>query len=162
VLGIGSELRGDDAAGILVARDIEARRPRSRRLAVFEGHTAPESLTGPIVRFLRQGAEGRRHLVLVDAADLMKRPGTIVPLRRKQLAGTAFSTHQLPLGVLVDYIATCVPAAVTIFAIQPASAHFGAPVSPAVRRACRQLAKAIHRAVAARRGHPQIPPVSAD
>ena len=51
VLGVGSELRGDDVAGIMAAEQIERiSRPKTTapELKVFIGHTAPENLTGEI------------------------------------------------------------------------------------------------------------------
>ena len=150
VLGVGSELRGDDAAGTLVARQLAAAVGRSRRVASFVGYTAPENFTGPIVRHLRGAAEGRRALVLVDAAELGRRAGTIILLEAKDLAGVTFSTHQLPLALLVDYIVRSVPVRVFALAVQPASTAFGAPVSPAVRRAVTRLVSAL-RASAVRR-----------
>ena len=131
-----------------MARQLAAAAPRSRRLAAFVGYTAPENFTGPIVRHLRGAGEGRRALVLVDAAELRRRAGTIVLLDAENLAGVTFSTHQLPLALLVDYIARTLPVRVFAIAVQPADTAFGAPVSPAVCRAVARLVSALRAAAA--------------
>ena len=46
VLGVGSELRGDDIAGILAAENLKGK--TSDKLQVLIGGTAPENLTGEI------------------------------------------------------------------------------------------------------------------
>ena len=54
ILGIGSELRADDVAGILVAQQIEksvAEKKLNTELKIFIGATAPENLTGEIKKF---------------------------------------------------------------------------------------------------------------
>lgn len=147
VLGVGSELRGDDAVGLLVAESLSAAWKRSRRAAALVGYTAPENFTGPLVRHLRDGAEGRRHLVIVDAADLGLKPGATVLLDAARIAGVTFSTHQLPLALLVDYILRILPVQVHVVAVQPASTAFGRPVSRAVRAAATRLASALQAAV---------------
>ena len=57
VLGVGSALRGDDAAGILLVRRLRTfcLRTGATRLAAFAGHSAPENLTGEICRFRPRG-----------------------------------------------------------------------------------------------------------
>ena len=51
LLGVGSELRGDDAVGIVIARRMEALHLAG--VQAMEGGTAPENLTGEIRRSLR-------------------------------------------------------------------------------------------------------------
>ena len=53
VLGIGSDLRGDDVAGMLTAEKLFklVAKKSTSRLKIFFGSTAPENLTGDIKRF---------------------------------------------------------------------------------------------------------------
>ncbi len=148
VLGIGSELRGDDAAGILVADKLQKllTRSRSGRVKVFDGGTAPENLTGEIIRFLREG-KGVGHVVLVDAADLKAKPGSICLLSPDDLAGVSFSTHQLPMSILVSYLQKSVGCNVTLMGIQPKDVKFGAKVSPEIRKAASSLASMLCSAI---------------
>jgi hydrogenase 3 maturation protease len=182
-LAVGSKLRGDDAAGLLVADYLEkslthpsahaSARPatsnsqftihnsqftilpapssiphspssnpqftihNSQFFRIFRGHTAPENCTGAIKKF------APTHLVVVDAAELGQPPGTIAVLEPEQIAGVSFSTHQLPLSVLLDYLKTSFAFEAIVIAIQPAHLAYDQPVTPAVRRAARRLAAAL-------------------
>ena len=141
VLAIGSELRADDAAGILAGKSI-LKRNKSRRLKVFLGETAPENLTGEIRKFKPS------HIVLVDTADMKEAPGTVLLLKPEELSkDITFSTHKMPAEVLIEYFIKSMGAAVTFIGIQPSNIKFGAKLSKDVRSSAREVASAILRAV---------------
>jgi len=149
VLGIGSDLRGDDIAGVLVARRLRrsCARPGSK-CAAFEGGTAPENLTGDIIKFIRgPGSGARGHIVFVDTADMKLRPGSICLLVHDDLAGISFSTHQLPLSVLADYLRQSLPVDITFIAIQPKTVTFGGSRSSAGRKAVDLVVSALRGAI---------------
>lgn len=141
VLAVGSSLRADDAAGMLAAEQVTRRLAgRSTRAAteVFLGETAPENLTGEIRRF------NPTHLVIVDAADLSGKVGSIDVLNADAATGGAsFSSHAMPVGVLGNYMRSSCGCAVIIVGIQPASRQFCGPVSPIVRAAANRVAAAL-------------------
>ena len=140
VLAVGSELLGDDAVGLLVGGKLAEL--GSPRVGVFEGATAPENCTGPIRRY------SPTHLVLVDAADLGAEPGTVELLDPERLGGIAFTTHALPLTVVVDYLAQSLPdCRVVVVGIQPESLRFGEQPTARVAEAAERLVEAISRAV---------------
>lgn len=147
VVGIGSELRGDDAVGALVARKLAAARKGlpAERFRVFDAGTVPENLTGAVARFLTGGGAGaaRPHLVLVDAAELGAPPGAIRLLAAEEIGGLSCSTHSLPLSVLAAYLVERAGCDVTVVAVQPRSVGFGAPVSPEAAKAVRSVALAL-------------------
>ncbi|MDD5482408.1 MAG: hydrogenase 3 maturation endopeptidase HyCI [Kiritimatiellae bacterium] len=155
VLGVGSELRGDDAAGLLALSYLQKKKypaPQSRTrfvkraggaarparkgpvLKLFNGGTAPENLTGEIRRFRPDC------LIIIDAADLGKRAGAVALVELEKIADASFSTHKLPLKLMLDYLAAETKLAFVFLGIQPKSLEFGAPVSEPVRRAARDLA----------------------
>lgn len=139
-LGIGSELRGDDACGILVAESLKAcirKSPLSRKFKVFIGGTAPENITGEIKRF------NPTHLVLIDAADLGKRAGQIRLINPEEAGGVSFCTHQLPIKIMVDYLTQSLGCTITIIGIQPKKIDFGVPVSRQVQAAVRSVSGAL-------------------
>jgi len=140
LLGVGSELRGDDAAGILVAESL-IRGCRSRKLKVFLGHTAPENLTGEIRRFKPT------HLIIVDSADMGKRPGTVAFIDLDKLGGVSFSTHQLPLKVLADYIASDIGCRISIIGIQPGQLEFASAPTKEIKKAAQEISAAIKEAI---------------
>ena len=126
VLGIGSELRADDAAGILVAKHLE--RSQNDKLKVFIGHTAPENLSGEIRKYRPS------HLIMIDTADIGKMPGEIIMFSPESAGGITFSTHKLPVKILAEYLQKDIDCKVTIVGIQPKILDFGKPISKEVKR----------------------------
>lgn len=135
VLGIGSELRGDDSAGILVAKKLE--KEKLPGLTVLIGGTAPENMTGEIKR-LRPS-----HLIIVDAADMKETPGTIRLVDPDEVGGYSFSTHSLPIKVLINYLLEYFPCKVTLIGIQPKNISFGNSLSPEIEDAVESVTQLI-------------------
>ncbi|MHB9020154.1 MAG: hydrogenase maturation peptidase HycI [Minisyncoccota bacterium] len=147
VLGVGSELRADDAAGTLVARAVEEycrKNGAGSSVRVFFGETAPENLTGEIKKFEPS------HLIILDAADTSEEPGTIKIITPEEINGISFSTHQMPLYVLVDYLKESLKCSILIIGIQPGVLQFGKPVSREVKQSVQQVAKALSETLKAR------------
>lgn len=124
VLGVGSELRGDDAAGTLVAEQL-----KGSKLQVIIGGTAPENFTGEIKRLKPS------HLIIIDAAEMHCPPGTLKLVGLDEIGGYSFSTHALPLKVMADFILNEITCAILVIAIQPKTLEFGAALSPEVKSA---------------------------
>ena len=145
ILGIGSDLRQDDVAGMLVAQNLEkfAKNRRSApRLRSFLGATAPENLTGEIRDFKPD------HIILVDTIDIKEKPGTILVLMPDELGGgVSFSTHKLPAEVLVDYFRKSLKCEVMIIGIQPKGLDFGKAPSSIVISAAKVVVSAIKAAL---------------
>ena len=72
-----------------------------------------------------------------------QQPGTLRVLEPDQIAGLSFSTHQMPLSVMLDYLKTAFAFDALVIAIQPAHLDYDRPLTPAVRRAARPLAAAL-------------------
>jgi hydrogenase 3 maturation protease len=128
---------------VLVARGIEERAGgvKRRMIVGFEGCAAPENLTGEIVRFKPT------HLVLVDAADLGREPGAVAIIAPERITGTSFSTHTLPLRIIIDYITQATGARAVVVGIQPEHTAFCAEPSARVLAAVDQLVDALLGAV---------------
>lgn len=146
LLGVGSELRGDDAVGIMVAESLNkscrsrTRSYRSREFKAFLGHTAPENLTGEIRAFKPT------HLVIIDAAQMGKNPGEAAFIDLDDLAGVTFSTHQLPMKILADYLIQDVGCEVSVIGVEPKQLKFASSASKEIVSAARQLVKIIKEA----------------
>jgi len=139
VLGVGSELRGDDAAGLIIAqqlKDMDEGR-KGRALKVLIGGTAPENLTGEIKRFKPDC------LIIIDSAEMDKKAGHISVLEPDQIGGMSFSTHSLPLKVMVDYLKTEIEAKVIVIGIQPKNLAFGSLVTKDVKDSAMKVSQAI-------------------
>jgi hydrogenase 3 maturation protease len=127
VIGIGNELRGDDAAGVLAARALQPLQHDT--FLVVEGAAAPENQTGLLRRF-------RPDLVLmIDAAELGEQPGCVRWLSAADTEGLSASTHTTPPSMLARFLMETLGCDVTMVGIQPYDTSFDAPVSPAVTEA---------------------------
>jgi hydrogenase 3 maturation protease len=140
VLGIGSQLRGDDAAGVLVAQQIEkiiVGKKTTSEVRIFIGDTAPENLTGEIKRFQPT------HLIIIDSADFDAKPGDIQLINSKDIGGTSFCTHMLPTVVLTDYLLQSFKFDMITIGIQPRSLGFGAKPSKEAVAATKKISSTL-------------------
>ena len=144
LLGVGSDLRGDDAAGMLVAERLKNFKGKKNRFKVLFGSTAPENLTGEIKRLEPE------HIIIVDSADIAKKAGSVVLLKPQELRGVTFSTHQLPLSIMVNYLMQSIDCEVTVIGIQPKNLKFGFSLSREVTKAVDSVAGAIREAISGR------------
>ncbi len=109
VFCVGSVLRGDDAAGPLLARHLEEK--------PVEGWTVVDGG------------------LLVDAAAMGLDPGTVRRLRPQDVAvQSLITTHTLPITYLLEELVQMCNE-VIFLGIQPLSTAFFDPVSDAVRKA---------------------------
>lgn len=82
--------------------------------------------------------------MIVDTADFGEKPGTVVVLDPGDVgSGVSFSTHKMPVKILVDYLQRSLGCEVVIIGIQPKSVVFGKPMSKAVAGAAGEVAKAL-------------------
>ena len=137
LLGVGSEFRGDDVAGVLVAKSLAAK-IKNRKFKVFLGETAPENLTGEIKKFKPT------HLLIIDAADIGRKAGSVTMLCAKDIAGATFSTHRLPLKMLAEYFRLTSDCAIFIIAIQPKSIKVSDKVCDEVKVAAKKIKQSLN------------------
>lgn len=135
VVGIGHELRGDDAAGVALARALQP--VAHERLLVVEGGHAPENHTGPLRRFSPD------LVLLVDAAQMNEAPGTVRWLAWEESVGLSASTHTLPPSMLAQYLVQEIGCEVVLVGIQPGQTGLERPLSPRVELAVTALAGAL-------------------
>ena len=130
VVGIGNPMRGDDAAGSLVARQIAC--PSGPR--VIDAEDVPESYVPQIVD------QRPDTVVLIDSVDLGAAPGSVAFLDADQLAKYWPSTHRMPIGLLMKILEREAHARVIGIGIQPAHTEFSKPLSEPVRASVQHLA----------------------
>jgi hydrogenase 3 maturation protease len=129
ILGIGHELRGDDAVGLEVARQLQPSVCNCSNLMVIETGPVPENFTGHLRRFQPQ------LVVMADAAIMGELPGTVRTLDWQDLGGVTFSSHALSLHLLASYLAGELGCQVSIIGIQPENNTLNAPLSETARQA---------------------------
>lgn len=165
-VGIGQELRGDDAAGVLLIRRLEKslasagdsgfetipsappstggkaytkKRVQASAPFLFEAGPLPEASAGPLRRYQPD------YVVLIDAADMGEKAGTIRWLDPSQVECFPGSTHTIPLSGFAGYLTSELGCQVAILGIQTKNLEFDSPVSQEVRRAVDEIADFIKR-----------------
>jgi len=133
VLGIGSVLRSDDAAGMYL---IELLRNHEKRddVLLIAGSTAPENFTGVIKKFAPY------KLFIVDAAHMGLLPGEVKVIPVCDIGGVSFSTHMLPLPVMLKYLESESGCGVLFIGIQPKSTEQGLEMCDEVKKGTERLA----------------------
>jgi hydrogenase 3 maturation protease len=141
VMGIGSCLRADDAAGAAVAENLIRKftEEPSPGLRIYGCGTAPENFTGAIRGFSPD------YIIVVDAADFQAEPGSVTLLSPLSIGGASFSTHMLPLAITLEYLVKETGCAVEIIGIQPVDLSFGSPMTGPVKKAVVSVTNALVR-----------------
>jgi len=134
VLGCGSPLRGDDAAGFHIAERLSGLHGNAR---AFCGSSAPENFTGEIKRFFPDT------LLVIDAADIAQPPGTVAIIPPENVTGATFSTHMLPLKVMLEYLGRETGCRILLLGIQGASLEFSTEMTPVVAAAVDTVVSAL-------------------
>ena len=131
IVGLGHNLCGDDAAGVVVAQALQAQmKPNPPNgLLIIDAGPAPENFTGPLRRFVPD------LVLLIDAAQLDEAPGAVRWLPWTAAAGLSASTHTLSPYLLARYLTLELECEVVLLGIQPARLVGDGPLSPQVRRA---------------------------
>ncbi len=137
VVGVGDELSVHDRLGMLAAKEVDGLHLSNVR--VFLAGTVPENVTGPIRRY-RPDA-----ILLLDAADMGARPGSIAIVEPGEIRANLLSTHALPLSVVMEFLTKDTGAAVSLIGIQPdLGAHGFSPAGPEQAGLTRLLVSIFH------------------
>lgn len=136
LVGIGNPLRGDDAAGCLVA----ARLAGTPGVMVVQSDETPERDVPRIVDLEPD------LVILADAVAMGRPPGAIEVMEPGALGGYLPTTHRLPLALLADILRRASSAEVVVLAIQPGRVELGADVGPEVSAAVQHAADWVRRA----------------
>jgi len=123
LMGIGNELRGDDAIGIYIAQNF-----KNNDWTVIVAGQVPEDFTGEIKKLKPD------LLVIVDAALMGLQPGDFRIIPHNLIPNVAFSTHGMPLSFFISYVRDFAKKIVLI-GIEPKTMEFGMDLSPVVRKA---------------------------
>ena len=148
ILGMGNILKGDDGVGIYIAERLnkclqhiknepeQANSVGVEEAMVIDCGTGPENYTSII----------RKHnpdrLILVDAADMGLSPGSYRIIPPEKIAVMHFSTHDIPLSILISY-ASEFCGDIVLIGIQADKLKLGATLSRTVRRSGDQVANLI-------------------
>lgn len=139
VIGMGNELRADDAVGLHIVRLL---RPFTNdRLKIFEGQMTPEVYIGPACAF------HPTHVLIVDAAELGKKPGAWKILSSDSVEQGLFTTHSIPAVEVAAEIQRRCGAFVVFLGIQPKSRDISLNLSSECQQAAEDIAEIIRKTV---------------
>jgi hydrogenase 3 maturation protease len=137
ILGIGNDLRGDDAVGLVAASQLQEIACGRSDLMVMETGPVPENFTAHLRRFQPD------LVVMIDAAIMGEPPGTVRLLDWQDLGGVTFSSHALSLHLLASYLHAELGCLVSIIGIQPENNSLNAPLSETARQSVKQVVEMI-------------------
>ncbi len=136
VIGIGSELRGDDSAGIKTVGLLKKKLDSLKVLLIDTG-TVPENFGSKIEEF------NPSHIVIVDAVDMKEEPGVVKIIDPGKIVGEAMSTHKLPLSIFIEYLQERVRVEILIIGIQALRVGMGEEMTEEVRLSVESVAKTL-------------------
>jgi hydrogenase 3 maturation protease len=133
LLGVGNRMRGDDAAGSLLADRLASRIP----VMVVDGGSAPENVVEHIA------SHRPDTVVLLDAVDFGGKPGEVRFFDGASVGAGGLSTHALSLEAVAEYLRSRGGTRVCMLGIQPARVALGEGLSPEVADSLTRLADAL-------------------
>jgi hydrogenase maturation protease len=145
IIGIGTEFRGDDSAGLLVARALRA--------SDFSPSVRVHEMKGDGAALMALWKDASR-VILVDAITAGLPPGSAIRIdaRRELAPSNLFSTSSHSFGVAqalaISLALNELPPCVTLFGIQAGTFGMGADISPEVKKAVQDTIDAIRRELA--------------
>lgn len=122
LLGVGNPLRGDDGAGPKLVRELK----NKIDAILLDCEEVPENFLGEIVKAQPDT------VIIIDAVDLEKSPGSIAVLEEASLVSTGWSTHRVSLRPFIRYVKTNTEADVFVLGIQPKAMELGGKISDEV------------------------------
>lgn len=134
ILGIGSELMQDDAAGIFVTQNlIEKFGEGNSKFRIYTGYTTPENFTKSITDF------NPDHIIIVDAADLKIPPGNFSYIPVEAITDFSLGTHKLSLIMMIKFLKEAINPEFIVIAIQYKSVEFNAEMTKEVQTGVKKL-----------------------
>jgi hydrogenase 3 maturation protease len=139
IVGVGNRMKGDDGFGPIMIDGLRGR----VKVPLFDCGTVPENFLQPIRK------ERPQTVLVLDAADLSDRPGTLSVIEPMRWRGGGFSSHSISLKLFADLISQDTGAGVFLVAVQPKRLGLGEQMSPEVREGCRRLQRWLEDALSA-------------
>jgi len=128
VCGIGNRIRGDDGVG---PEAIAALRGNvdERDVLLVDCERSPENFLGELQAFSPE------KVILIDAVDLGKPPGSIGMVDIHTIKKQTMSTHKLPLNLFIDYLQARMRFKLLFIGIQPRQTGLDTEMSEECRQA---------------------------
>ena len=131
IIGIGNDLRGDDGAGVILARRIKS--AGYKNTLIVEG--TPENYLQKIISL---PGESR---LWIDAVNWGGPSGGYQIIRKEEISHFAISTHNFSLSVITKFLNEFRPLPDFFLGIQPENMELGEQLSLPVERTIDELAE---------------------
>lgn len=141
ICGIGNDTRGDDAFGVYVVEKLKER-ISNQKVVFLNCGEMPESYAGKIIR------ENPSHVLFIDAVHFEGKPGEIVLADPEGTLGEAFSTHKMPLKLLVGYLKQNINAKFLLIGAQPKQTGLFVDMSKELKDSAERLVSILERILA--------------
>jgi hydrogenase maturation protease len=140
ILGIGNTLFSDEGVGIHLLPVLENEFKNDQDIEIVEGLTDGMKLLGPV--------EDAENLIIIDAINAGKEPGTIISLIGDEIPayfGIKMSIHQLGFQevLLAAKMRERYPKQIAMFGMQPSSLELGVELTETNRAKLPHLAQAV-------------------
>ncbi|ACV25231.1 hydrogenase maturation peptidase HycI [Methanocaldococcus fervens] len=132
VMGIGNELKGDDAIGIYIVKKLmkhfneDGEFVNIKNLYLINAGTVPDFFTDILKEI------NPTHILIIDCALMDKEVGEVKVIKEDEIINYSFSTHTLPLPIIIKYLRKFINAEMIILGIQPKIIDF-CPISEEVK-----------------------------
>jgi hydrogenase 3 maturation protease len=136
IMGIGNTMKGDDGFGILIIENLVKYyknkynlNPNNEvnkigdKIILLNCGVVPENFTDVLKR------ENPSNILIIDAALMGEVPGTLNIVNSEDISEIGFSTHSLPMSVIVKYLTHYINTEILIIGIEPENIDFGKPLS---------------------------------
>jgi len=123
IAGIGNPLRGDDAVGSYIVKELSNRKTNA---ILIDCEEQPERFIEKIIQ------KQPDTVIFIDAFHMQQEPGSVAFLKEEDLQNIKISSHQTNLKMCIKYIKSRIKGKVLIIGIQPENTNFGKPMSEKV------------------------------
>lgn len=124
-VGLGTELRADDGAGLILTERLKRKKEFSNSHFITAGSN-PENHLQEILSYNPQ------IVVFIDAAEWSAEPGEIKAFHDDEIAETGFSTHTFSIKMIKDFLLSHQQMDFMFLGIQPLTTCFNAGISEPV------------------------------
>jgi hydrogenase maturation protease len=140
ILGIGNTLFTDEGVGIHLLPILEEKFKNDEDIVIIEGLTDGMKLLGPV--------EDAENLIIIDAINAGKDPGTIISLKGDEIPayfGVKMSIHQMGFQevLLAAKLRERYPKRIAMFGLQPSSLELGLELTETISEKLQELAAAV-------------------
>jgi len=133
IVGIGNIMKGDDAFGPALLDRLAGK----VKAVLINAGVSPENYTGKIAK------EKPDCILLVDAADLGRKPGEWAILKRDEILKSGFTTHDMSPAIFIDYMKERTGADIYLLGVQPKNISFGDKMSHDVSKTLEAISELI-------------------